>query len=100
MVAGSSPEFTEWIPKRVPDFRDQQERSWPNLSHTTTVMVRDVDAHYERAKAAGATVVMTQADQPWGLCSYAAVDLEGHQCEFSQTMRMVEPEAWARLAHE
>lgn len=94
MVAGSSPGFTDWIQERVPGFREQQERPWPYLSHTTTVMVGDVDAHYERAKAGGATVLMTPTDQPWGLRSYAAIDLEGHQWEFSQTLRVVEPEAW------
>lgn len=94
MVAGSSPEFTEWVRERVPDFRGQQEQPWPNLSHTTTVMVSDVDAHYERAKEAGATILMSPTDHPWGLRSYSAIDLEGHQWEFSQTLRIVEPEAW------
>jgi uncharacterized glyoxalase superfamily protein PhnB len=37
---------------------------------------------------------MMPKDQPWGLRSYAAIDLEGHQWEFSQLLRIVEPEAW------
>jgi uncharacterized glyoxalase superfamily protein PhnB len=94
MVAGSSREFTEWIRERVPNFREQPERPWPNLSHTTTVMVSDVDQHYERANSAGATILMCPTDQPWGLRSYSAIDLEGHQWEFSQMLRLVEPEAW------
>jgi len=94
MVAGSSPESTEWIRERVPELREQKERPWPNLSHTTTVMVSDVDAHHKRAKAGGATILMSPTDQPWGLRSYAAIDLEGHQWEFSETLRIVEPEAW------
>jgi hypothetical protein len=31
----------------VPGFREQKGEPWPNLSQTTTVMVDDVDAHYE-----------------------------------------------------
>jgi uncharacterized glyoxalase superfamily protein PhnB len=94
MVAEASREFTEWIRERVPGFREQQEPPWPHVSHTTTVMVSDVNAHYERAKAGGATVLMTPTDQPWGLRAYAAIDLEGHQWEFTELLRAVEPEAW------
>jgi uncharacterized glyoxalase superfamily protein PhnB len=94
MVAGSSPEFTEWIQERVPGFREQQDRPWPNLSHTTTVMVSDVDRHHEHAKAEGATMLMSPMDQPWGLRSYATIDLEGHQWEFSEELQLLDPEAW------
>ena len=37
MVAGSSPDFHQWIRERVPDFREQQGRPWPNLSHTSAL---------------------------------------------------------------
>jgi uncharacterized glyoxalase superfamily protein PhnB len=94
MVAGSSPEFTEWIRERLPGFREQTEQPWPNLSHTTTVLLSDVDGHHERAQAEGATILMTPEDQPWGLRSYAALDLEGHHWEFSQLLEVVEPESW------
>jgi uncharacterized glyoxalase superfamily protein PhnB len=94
MVAGASPDFQAWIRQRVPDFRQPAEPPWPNISHTTTVMVSDVDAHYEQAKAAGAAILLGPTDQPWGLRVYAALDLEGHQWEFSQMLRSVEPEAW------
>jgi uncharacterized glyoxalase superfamily protein PhnB len=94
MVAGSSPDTKNWIRGRVPDFREQRELSWPKLSYATTVMVDDVDAHHERAKAAGATILTSPTNQPWGLRSYAAIDLDGHQWEFSQTLGVVEPEAW------
>lgn len=94
MVAASSPDFKAWIRERVPGFHEQPDRPWPILSHTTTVLVRDVDTHHDRAKAEGATILMTPTDQPWGLRSYAAVDLEGHQWEFSQVLRLVDPEDW------
>jgi uncharacterized glyoxalase superfamily protein PhnB len=94
MVAGSSPEFTEWIRERLPGFGEQTEQPWPHLAHSTTVLVSDVDGHHERAQAEGATILTTPEDQPWGLRVYAAVDLEGHQWEFSQLLGIVEPEAW------
>jgi uncharacterized glyoxalase superfamily protein PhnB len=94
MVAGSSPDFHQWIRERVPDFRQPQGRPWPNLSHATTVLVSDVDGHHQRARDEGATILMAPTDQPWGLRSYAAIDLEGHQWEFSQLLRIVEPEVW------
>src|SRR5262245_36298681 len=94
MVAGRSSEFEEWIRERVPNFRAQTGRPWPNVSHTITVMVADVDAHYEKATAQQATILMTPSNHPWGLRSYAAIDLEGHQWEFTQILRVVEPEAW------
>ena len=94
MVAGMSPDFVDWMRARVPGFREQTDAPWPNLSHGVTVMVSDVDAHYELAQTRGATVLMPPADQPWGLRSYAALDLEGHQWEFSQTIQLVAPETW------
>lgn len=42
------------------------------------VIVRDVDAHYARAKAAGAGIVIDIADQGYGGRGYACHDPEGH----------------------
>jgi uncharacterized glyoxalase superfamily protein PhnB len=41
-------------------------------------IVDDPDAHHDRAKAAGATIVMELTDQPYGSREYAAEDLEGN----------------------
>ena len=46
------------------------------------VHVDDVDAHYARAKAAGAEVEGDPEDQPYGVRSYGVKDLEGHQWWF------------------
>lgn len=54
--------------------------------------VADVDAHYERARSAGATVVALPEDQPYGARIYRAVDLEGHRWIFSQTLRELSAE--------
>jgi PhnB protein len=47
------------------------------------VEVDDVDAHYERAKAAGARLLTPIRDQPYGRL-YNAEDLEGHRWMFIQ----------------
>jgi PhnB protein len=46
------------------------------------VWIADVDAHYERAVAAGATIVQPLLDQPYGR-SYYARDLDGHPWFFT-----------------
>jgi uncharacterized glyoxalase superfamily protein PhnB len=47
------------------------------------VYVDDVDAHFERAKAAGAEIVMEPTDQEYGDRRYDALDLEGQFWSFS-----------------
>ncbi|HSD18306.1 MAG TPA: VOC family protein [Thermomonas sp.] len=42
------------------------------------VIVADADAHYARAVAAGAAIVIDIADQPYGGRGYACKDPEGH----------------------
>ena len=44
--------------------------------------VDDVDAHYERARAAGARIDTPPVDQPYGQREYGARDLEGHRWWF------------------
>ncbi len=46
------------------------------------VYLADVDAHFERARAAGATIERGLEDLPYGR-SYSARDLEGHPWYFS-----------------
>jgi PhnB protein len=48
------------------------------------VYVDDVDAHFEQAKAAGATIHMEPTDQPYGDRRYDTEDLEGHNWFFAQ----------------
>jgi uncharacterized glyoxalase superfamily protein PhnB len=46
------------------------------------ILVDDVDAHYERARAAGARIDSDPVDQPYGQREYGARDLEGHRWWF------------------
>ena len=47
------------------------------------VEVSDVDAHYERARAAGAEILREPEQQPFGRL-YSAADPEGHRWMFMQ----------------
>ena len=58
------------------------------------VVVDDVDAHYERAKAAGAEIVDEPEDQVYGDRRYGARDPEGHYWHFAQHVRDVSPAEW------
>ena len=42
------------------------------------VVVEEIDAHYRRAKSAGAEIVMDIVDQDYGGRSYSVRDPEGH----------------------
>jgi uncharacterized glyoxalase superfamily protein PhnB len=46
------------------------------------VAVDDLDAHHDRAKAAGAEIIMEPADQSYGSRDYAARDPEGNDWYF------------------
>ncbi len=97
MVSGISADFRSWMRERAPEFREPADRGWPYLSHTISVTVRDVDAHHHRAAEQGAAILTTPRDQPWGLRSYAALDPDGHQWEFTQPIREVPPERWGAV---
>lgn len=46
------------------------------------IIVPDADAHYERAKAAGARIVYDIRDEDYGGRGYSCQDLEGHLWSF------------------
>jgi uncharacterized glyoxalase superfamily protein PhnB len=48
------------------------------------VEVEDVDGHYERAAAAGATILHEPEEPGYGFRVYTAEDLEGHRWMFGQ----------------
>ena len=75
-------------------YRDVAEQPWPNLSYSITMIVPDVNVHYEQARAQGAEILAPPRDQPWGLRDYEVLDLEGRQWNFSERLRDVEPEEW------
>jgi PhnB protein len=58
-------------------------RDLPAVHTQLLCYVDDVDAHYARAKAAGATLVGEPEDTTHGDRSYRAVDPEGHRWIFA-----------------
>ena len=64
-------------------------RSPKNAGHYSAlvhVYVDDVDAHFERATAAGAEIVQEPTDQEYGDRRYDAKDPEGHFWSFATTI--------------
>ena len=57
-----------------------------------------IDAHCERARAAGAAIVQEPADQFYGARTYRARDPEGHVWTFAQTVRYVSREEAERAS--
>ena len=64
------------------------------------VRVADVDAHYRRAEAAGARIVVPPADHPYGERQYTAEDPAGHRWTFSQTVADIDPASWGGVLVE
>ncbi|HKN93386.1 MAG TPA: VOC family protein [Thermoleophilaceae bacterium] len=63
---------------------ESDERAWgPHAGQGWTyVVVDDADAHYARAKTAGATIVRELEDQDYGSRDYSAKDPEGNIWSF------------------
>jgi uncharacterized glyoxalase superfamily protein PhnB len=64
-------------------------REWmkvPWIVDGALVHVDDVDAHYARARDAGATILREPEDQPFGRL-YSAEDLEGHRWMFMKAQQ-------------
>jgi len=51
--------------------------------------VDDVDSHYAKARAEGATILSPPEDKFWGDRSYAALDCEGYHWTFRKIIRIV-----------
>src|SRR5437016_547930 len=51
------------------------------------VYVDNVDAHYERARAAGAKIDSEPTDQPYGQREYGVRDPEGHRWWFAMPLK-------------
>jgi uncharacterized glyoxalase superfamily protein PhnB len=59
-------------------------RKLGGLSSALKLYVPDVDAHFARARGAGAEIELEPTDGFWGGRIYRTRDVEGHAWEFSQ----------------
>jgi uncharacterized glyoxalase superfamily protein PhnB len=72
-----------WLHRVTDEHELASPRTMSAASGGLVVLVPDVDAHFEHARAAGANVEREPADQPYGLRDYGARDPEGHRWWFS-----------------
>lgn len=63
-------------------------------TQSLTIFVDDLDAHYARAKAAGAKIVEELHETCYGERQYGVEDLDGHHWLFSRHARDVSPDEW------
>ena len=61
------------------------------VSHSVLVRVEDATSHFERAKAAGARILMEPTDFEYGERQYAVEDPFGHRWTFSETLSDADP---------
>lgn len=72
----------------------------PYIVNGVYVEVDDVDKHFAQASQAGATILSEPADQPYGLRSYRAADLEGQRWYFAQVIAQVPAREWGAVERE
>lgn len=70
------------------------------MTQSVTVFVEDVDAHYERAKAAGARIVEELHVTEYGERQYGVEDLAGHHWLFSLHARDMSPKEWGATVRD
>jgi uncharacterized glyoxalase superfamily protein PhnB len=79
----------------VGDVRGERRPPRPGEeTHSVVVRIEDAHAHCERARAAGAKILMEPTDFEYGERQYEAEDPTGHRWIFSETLRDVDPAEW------
>ena len=63
-------------------FRYKTPRQAGGVTQAVYVYVQDIDAHFARAEAAGAEIVVPLKETDYGSREYSARDLEGHLWHF------------------
>lgn len=85
---------TEWTDKH----RSPASVGGVNTQTVHIQLAEDIDAHCERARAAGAQILQEPQDQFYGDRSYRALDPEGHIWNFGQRKETLTPDEWDRRA--
>jgi uncharacterized glyoxalase superfamily protein PhnB len=82
----------------IGDVRNERRPPRPGeATHSVMVRVDDANAHYQRAKAHGAQILMEPTDFEYGERQYTAADLAGHHWTFSETLDDVAPATWGGI---
>ncbi len=69
-------------------------------TQSLTIFVKDVEAHFQRAKSAGARIVEDLHETEYGEFQYGVEDLDGHHWLFSRHARNVSPDEWGATVAE
>jgi len=81
-----------------PDFESPKRAG--RLGAQVHVYVDNVDAHFQQARAAGATILREPEDQEYGDRRYDAEDPEGNRWSFAQRIRELTPQEWGAQTPE
>ena len=81
--AGATP---IWLHRVATEHQLDSPRTVDVANSGLLVRVDDVDAHYERARSAGAIIDSEPVDQFYGQREYGARDLEGHRWWFASPL--------------
>lgn len=76
------------------DHRSPASVGGKNTQSVHVHLTKDIDAHCERARQAGAVIVQEPETQFYGDRTFRARDPEGHIWTFGQTVRQLTPEEW------
>ena len=71
-----------WLHRVTSDHQLDSPRATDVANSGLFILVDDVDAHYQCARAAGAHIDSEPVNQPYGQREYGARDLEGHRWWF------------------
>ena len=69
-------------------------------TQSLTIFLEGVEAHYERARSAGASIFEDLQETIYGELQYGALDLDGHRWLFSRHARDVRPDEWGATIAE
>jgi uncharacterized glyoxalase superfamily protein PhnB len=78
----------------VTELRDNAAPEADRATHSMLMRVEDARRHHDQAAAAGAKILDTPTDYPYGERQYNAEDPGGHRWTFSQSIADVDPESW------
>jgi DNA-binding transcriptional MerR regulator/uncharacterized glyoxalase superfamily protein PhnB len=79
-----------WLHHESPEHRLASPVTSGTASHCMAIDVDDVQAHFERTKAAGAEIAYEPTDMPYGVREYGARDHEGGLWSFMQPIEQGE----------
>jgi uncharacterized glyoxalase superfamily protein PhnB len=86
-----------WIMAKQARPEDRTPKELGFGTQSLTIFMEDIEAHFQRAKSAGVTIVEELHETVYGELQYAAEDLEGHHWLFSRHAKDLSPEEWGAM---